>query len=174
LASFQQLHHDVQRILGLEDLVQLHAVFLVEGPHDFDFLDETLLALVLTVSSFLGKGLDGKAAADFQLLSQVHRREVALPDFLLGLELFVEASLIDPPLQDLSAGSEVALTAQAVVGSFFLLFEVEGERGSGEGVLDVEVEQHRLLLSVGDLEQAAFVELQGCVAFRGVQHVQAV
>ena len=49
LPSFEQLHHDVQRILGLEDLEEPHAVLMAEVPHDLYFLDEALLSLVLRV-----------------------------------------------------------------------------------------------------------------------------
>lgn len=89
--------------------MEAHAVGMVEGPHDFYFLNEALLSLVLAVGGFLGESLDCIVATRFDLLGEVHRGEIALTDFLLGLELLVEAPLIEPVLQGLPPALEVLL-----------------------------------------------------------------
>lgn len=71
---------------------------MIERPHDVDLLDEALLALFLAVGCLLGEGLHCVASAIFRLLGQVDRCEVALPYFLLGLELLVEVPLIQSRL----------------------------------------------------------------------------
>jgi hypothetical protein len=68
---------------------------MIDGSHDFDFIDERLLALFFAVSALFGKGLNCVLLAIFVLDHQVNRSEVALADFLNGLEKFVETSLVD-------------------------------------------------------------------------------
>jgi hypothetical protein len=68
---------------------------MIERSHDFDFIDERLLAFVLAESAFFGKGLDCVLLAVLVLDHQVNRSEVALADFLDGLEKFVETTLVD-------------------------------------------------------------------------------
>ena len=74
--------------------MQFHTELVVQTAHDLDLLDQALLALIFRVGCLLGEGLDGIIAASFNLLGQVYRSKVALPDLLLGLELLVETSLI--------------------------------------------------------------------------------
>ena len=87
--------------------MESHRVLVVQVPHDFDFLDQALLSLVLAVGGFLGECLDSIRDFIFKFFGQVDGREVALADFLDGLELLVEASLVEsasedgPPLLDL-------------------------------------------------------------------------
>lgn len=75
--------------------MQFHAVLVIEVPHDFNLLDEAFLSLILTVGCFFGKGLNSIVPSTFQLLSKVNRGKITLPDFLLGFELFMEASLVE-------------------------------------------------------------------------------
>ena len=84
-----------------------HGVLVVQVPHDFDFLDQALLPLVLAVGGLLGECLDSIGDFIFKFFGQIDGGEVALADFLDGLELLVEASLVEsasedgPPLLDL-------------------------------------------------------------------------
>ena len=68
---------------------------MIDGSHNFDFIDERLLALFFAVSAIFGKGLNCVLLAIFVLDHQVNRSEVALADFLDGLEKFVETALVD-------------------------------------------------------------------------------
>lgn len=81
---------------------------MVETAHDLYFFDEALLPLILTVCCFFGKCLDSEVLPDLQLFSQVDGGEVALSYFFAGLELFVEASLVESTLQHLSAHLKIA------------------------------------------------------------------
>jgi len=107
LTALQQLENDVERVLTLEDLMEPHGVLVVQVPHDFDFLDQALLPLVLAVGGLLGECLDGIGDFIFKFFGQIDGGKVALADFLDGLELLVEASLVEsasedgPPLLDL-------------------------------------------------------------------------
>ena len=74
--------------------MKLHAVFLVQVPHDFDFLDQTLLTLVLAVGSFLGECFNSIGNFVLQFFGQVNRCEVTLTYLLDRLELFVKSSLV--------------------------------------------------------------------------------
>lgn len=98
--SLQQLHHQVERVVRLEHFEQPHAVLVLQTAHDLDLLQQALLALVLTVGCLLREGLHREVPARLQLLGQVDRREVALAYLLLGLELLVEAALVEPAAQD--------------------------------------------------------------------------
>lgn len=68
---------------------------MIDGSHDFDLIDERLLALFFAVSAFLGKSLNCILLSVFVLDHQVNRSEVALADFLDGLKKFVESALVD-------------------------------------------------------------------------------
>ena len=72
---------------------------MVKAAHDFYFFDEAFLPFVFRVGCLLREGLHCKVTADFHFLCKVDRREVAFSDFLLGLELFVEAALVEPALE---------------------------------------------------------------------------
>jgi hypothetical protein len=47
LTALEQLHRNVNGIIGLEDAVQLHNVLVVELAHEGHFIDERLLAFLL-------------------------------------------------------------------------------------------------------------------------------
>ena len=88
--------------------MKLHAVFMVEAPHDFNLLDKTLLALVLRVGSFFGKRLYCKIFASLNFFSEVDRREVALSDLLFGLELLMKPTLIELDLENIPTSLQIA------------------------------------------------------------------
>ena len=100
LSSLEEFEDDVEGVFGLEDFVESHGVLVVEVPHDFDFLDQALLSLVLAVGSFLREGLDSVGHFVFELLRQIDRGEVALADFLDRLELLVETPLVQSSPQN--------------------------------------------------------------------------
>ena len=82
--------------------MELHAILIADVSHDLDLLDQALLPLVLAVGRLLGEGLHCVASVVLDLFGQVDRGEVALPDFLLGFELLVEASLVESGSEYLS------------------------------------------------------------------------
>ena len=168
LPSFQQLHHDVQGILRFEDLVQLHAALVVQCSHYLNLLYQALFPLVFAVGCLFRKGLYRKASPSLQLLGQVNRSEISLPDFLLWLELLVKPSLIHFSLQNLSTGFEVSLRPQSVNNLFFLLLELQRYGGSCEGVLEVEVEVNSLFFFRSMLDQAVLKELEGGITLGGM------
>ena len=122
-----------------------HAISVVESTHDLYLLDQALLPLVLTISSFLGKCLDCKVTAAFYLGGQVDRSKVALADFLQRLELLMEAPLVElvfehfPPLQEIASGLELEGN---LVG---LLLEVDGGRVGLIAELELEIQGHVVL-----------------------------
>jgi hypothetical protein len=74
--------------------MEFHAAFVVERTHNLNLLYEALLSLVLTVGRLFRECLDGKVFASLKFLREVNGGEVALSNFLLWLELFVETSLV--------------------------------------------------------------------------------
>jgi hypothetical protein len=125
LSTLKQFHHDIEGVVRLEDFMELHAAAVIECPHYFYFLYEALLSLVLTVSCFLREGLDGKVFPDLQFFSQIHRGEVALADFLFGLELLVEPSLVEFSFEYFSDQLKVTLRAKVEIDLILLLFHCE-------------------------------------------------
>lgn len=138
---------------------------MVEGPHDLDLLDETLLPLVFTVGCLLGKGLHRIVFVVLDLLSQVDRREVAFPDFLLGFVLLMEASLVDPVFEDFPPLSQVGggLELEGLLGG--LLLEEDGRRTGDKAELEFEVEGHVLFALGGRFDEAVLVDGDRDVAF---------
>ena len=134
---------------------------MAQGPHDVNLLDEALFPLILTVGSFLGKCFDGVVFPSLQLFGQVDRGKVPLPDFLLGLELLVEASLVEFSSEQFPDGLKISLCLELILDSFLLLFEVDGGRRSGKAELEVEVEGHGDFLLGGSLDEAVLVEVDG-------------
>lgn len=57
-SAAQKLKDNVKRVFGFEDFEKPHVVWMAEVSHDFNFLNETLLALFFRVSGFFGKGLN--------------------------------------------------------------------------------------------------------------------
>lgn len=82
---------------------------MVERPHDVDFLYEAFLALVFTVGRLFREGLHGIVATVLHLFGQVDRCKVSLSYFLLGLELLMEASLVELGFEHFSTVIEVGL-----------------------------------------------------------------
>jgi hypothetical protein len=82
---------------------------VVQITHYINLLYQTLLPLLLTIRRLLRKRLHRKVTAQLHLLRQIHRREVALPNFLLRFELLVEPPLVQPPLQHLPPTLHLAL-----------------------------------------------------------------
>ena len=75
--------------------MEFHAAPMIQSSHDFYFFNQALFAFIFTVSCFLWKSFDGQTPANLQLLSEINRCKVTLSDFLLWLELFMEASLVE-------------------------------------------------------------------------------
>jgi hypothetical protein len=85
------LDDQVERVIALEDLIELHEAAVLEGPHNVDFVDETLAALELYSEGLLGEGLDGDLLPVLQAFSEVHLHddcstvaELPFPIFLEG------------------------------------------------------------------------------------------
>lgn len=111
----------------------------VEIPHDLDFLKQALLAVLLAVSRLLGKCLHCVLPAVFELLSEVDRGEVALPYLLDGLELLVEAQLVEVSSQDISPSGCLPVLQ---LKSELLVAEVEGDGVLAHHEPQLEIEDH--------------------------------
>lgn len=72
---------------------------MVELAHDFYFVDEGFLPLVLAVGALLRKRLHCVLLPVLVLDHQVDSREVALADLLDRLEQLMEAALVQPSLE---------------------------------------------------------------------------
>jgi hypothetical protein len=59
LSSVQQFEDYVKRVIGFEDLRELHVVTVVEVAHDLDLFYEALLSVLLAVGGLFGKSLHG-------------------------------------------------------------------------------------------------------------------
>ncbi len=59
MSSVQQFEDYVERVIGFEDLRELHVVTVVEVTHDFDLFYEALLTVLLAVGGLFGKSLHG-------------------------------------------------------------------------------------------------------------------
>ena len=53
LTPIQQLEHYIQRVVRLKNFFKFHEMRVLELPHNLDFLDQTLLAVLLTVGCLL-------------------------------------------------------------------------------------------------------------------------
>lgn len=53
LTSAQKLNNDVKRVLGLENFVELHQVFVIQAPHDFYLFDQAFFPFILAVGRLL-------------------------------------------------------------------------------------------------------------------------
>ena len=71
LTSLEKFEDDVKGVFRFEDFVESHTVLVVEVSHDFNFLDEALLSLVLTVGGFLGECLDSIGDFIFKLFGEI-------------------------------------------------------------------------------------------------------
>ena len=127
-SSFEQFHHYVKRVIRLEDLKELHAVFVAEAPHDLNLLDEALFSLVFTVGCLLRKSLDCIAPSVFYLLSEIDRCKVSFADLLLGFELLMKASLVELGSQNLPPALELFLRVEVKHYPFLYFFEEDGRR----------------------------------------------
>lgn len=67
---------------------------VIEVTHDFYLFYQTLFAVLFAVCSLFWEGFDRILAFVFYFLHQVNGGEVALPDFLDGLEGFMESFLV--------------------------------------------------------------------------------
>ena len=112
---------------------------MIQAPHDLNFLDQTLLAVSLAVGRFLREGLDGVACSIFQFLRQVDGCEIALADLLDGLELLMEAPLVDLLLEEAPPVVHVGYLGQAVRHGLLAALELDFEGLLGEGELEVEI-----------------------------------
>ena len=82
-------------MFGLKDLAQPHVVLVVETSDDLDLLDEALFAILLAIGGFLRKSLHCVLLAVLEALDHVHGGKVAPADLLDGLELLMEANLVE-------------------------------------------------------------------------------
>ncbi len=73
---------------------------MIKLSHDLNFLYETLLSILLTVSGLLGERLYRIVQMVVKFLDQIHRCEVAFPDFLDRFKLFMKSFLIHVYFQE--------------------------------------------------------------------------
>jgi hypothetical protein len=78
--------------------VKLHAVLVIQVPHDFDFLDEAFLSVFLAECCLLGKGLDSTFLLSIVPLGKIDGGKVAFANFLDRLEVLMKTSLIEKTL----------------------------------------------------------------------------
>ena len=128
LTTFQKLNYYVERILGLENLMELHTVLVVQSPHYFNLFNEAFFPLILTVSSFFGKSFDGETFPNFKFFSEINWSKVSFSDFLFGFELFMESSLVEFSLKNTSTGLKIRLTFERILNSLFLFLKSQGGR----------------------------------------------
>jgi len=88
---------------------------LAQFPHDGEFVDEALLAVLSIEAALFGKGLDCKLGVVSDAFHFVNRGEVALSKFFEGFEHLMEAFLVDvsgkhknPSFDDTQLGREEA------------------------------------------------------------------
>lgn len=74
---------------------------MVKLSHDFNFLDQALLAIFLAVSSLFGEGLDCVVLVVVKFLDKIHRSEVTFSDFLDRFELLMESFLVEVNFEEL-------------------------------------------------------------------------
>jgi hypothetical protein len=113
---------------------------VVYAAHHFDFLNQTLLPIFLTVRGFLGEGLHSVVHSVLQFLSQIHGREVAFADFLDRFELLMETPLVELPLQNVPPTLQVRLACQAVHTRFLTSLKGYLALLFGEREFEIEVE----------------------------------
>ena len=111
----------------------------VEIAHDLDFPQQTLLAVLLAVGCLLGKRLHCIFPAVLELLSEVDGGEVALAYLLDGLELLVEAELVEVPSQNIPPSGPVPALQ---LKSELLVAEVEGDALLAHREPQLESEHH--------------------------------
>lgn len=93
LAALQQLHDQVDRVLGLVYFLQTHDVRVAQPLHHLDLVHDGLAALGLGKEVLLRKGLDRKGLLRLLVLDEVDAGEGALADHLDRVELRVEVAL---------------------------------------------------------------------------------
>ncbi len=97
-SAFDEFEDKIEGVLWFEDFVEFHGVFVVELPHDLDFLDEALFSIFLAVGGFFGESFDGVIQMVVKFFNEVDWGKVAFADFLDRFELLVEAFLVEVDL----------------------------------------------------------------------------
>ena len=143
-------------------------------PHNFDFLDQTFLALVLTICCLFGEGLDSIGCFVLEFFSQINRSEVSLTDFFDRFELLVETALVELSFEYLTPVLDNILGFQIITQFGIVFLERDLSRVGREAVLDVEVELKRPpCLAIGlasDFDQSFLVHFDlhfTVIFFRG-------
>ncbi len=144
-SSAQQFEYNVERVLWLENLEKSHVVWMTQVSHNLDFLYQTLLSFLFTVSGLFRKGFDSVSVFVLMLFNQVNWSEVSFSDFVEGFELFMEASLVQSNFQKQSPGGNIFLWVELIGELSVSFLEEDFPAFRLESEFQIKVKVHTLL-----------------------------
>ena len=107
LSSFQHFHTHIDRILRLEDTIQLHQVFMIEFPHYFYFVYQGFFSFFFTECSFLWKGFYCVFFVVFVADYKINWGKISFANLLDRFEKLMKTSLVEVFLKKVSPGQNL-------------------------------------------------------------------
>jgi hypothetical protein len=118
---------------------------MAEMSHDFNFLNETLLALFFRVSGFFGKGLNSVSVFILMFFDKINRGEVSFSNFIKSLELLMKSSLVKFEFEDHSPSLKILVVGKLVSELCVTFFEEDFSGVLLESEFEIKIEDHSLL-----------------------------
>ncbi len=145
LATSEEFEDYVERVLGLENLVEFHSAFVIKTSHDLDLFYQALFSILFAIGSLFRKCLNSIVCIIFQFLSQINRSKITLTNLLDRFELLMKSSLINFSFKYFSPVLQINLRQQIISTGLLATLEFDLQWFLRECKLQIEIKLDRLI-----------------------------